>query len=129
MRPSPRALLRFGELYRNDGVAGGPNRGRRILPNGWVQASWTPRATSPWSGGSYGLGWWIGQARGHPIYYAWGYGGQMVYVVPSLRLTAVMTSDAGQRSVDGHIQALHALVADRLIPAAERGAPASVNAT
>lgn len=118
MRLSPRALFRFGELYRNDGVVAG----RRLLPECWVQASWTPRATSPWSGGSYGLGWWIGQARGHPIYYAWGYGGQMVYVVPSLRLTAVMTSDAVQRSVDGHIQALHALLADRLIPAAERGA-------
>lgn len=121
MRLSPRALLAFGELYRNDGVVAG----RRVLPEGWVADSWTPRATSPWSGGSYGLGWWIGEARGHPIYFAWGYGGQMIYVIPSLGLTAVFTSDADQRSVDGHIQALHALVADRLIPAAEHGASAA----
>ena len=118
MRLSPRALLAFGELYRNDGVT---SDGRRVLPAGWVRESWTPRARSPWSGGSYGLGWWIGEARGHPIYYAWGYGGQMVYIVPSLRLTAVMTSDADQRSVGGHVQALHALVAEQLVPAAERG--------
>ena len=124
MRLSPRALLRFGELYRNDGVAGG----KRVLPEGWVKDSWTQRATSPWSGGGYGLGWWISEARGHPIYFAWGYGGQMVYVVPSLGLTAVMTSDAGQRSVDGHIQALHALVADRFIPAAERGSGGAAGA-
>lgn len=115
---SPRALLRFGELYRNDGLA----NGRRALPAGWVRQSWTPRGTSMWTGSGYGYGWWIGAARGYPIYYAWGYGGQMVYVVPGLGLTAVMTSDADSRGVDGHVQALHALVAERLIPAAERGA-------
>lgn len=120
MRLSPRALFRFGELYRLDGVV----NGRRVLPEGWVETSWTPRGTSPWTGASYGYGWWIAQARGHPIYFAWGYGGQMVYVVPDLQLTAVMTSDDDVRGVDGHVQALHRIVADRLIPAAERGASA-----
>lgn len=117
MRMSPRALLRFGELYRNDGV----HAGRRILPEGWVQASWTSRARSPWSAGGYGLGWWISEMGGRPVYFAWGYGGQMVYVVPDLALTVVMTSDSDARSTDGHLQALHALMADGFIPAAERG--------
>ena len=115
---SPRALFRFGELYRNDGMV----NGRRLLPTGWVRQSWTPRGTSPWTGAGYGYGWWIGEARGHPLYFAWGYGGQMVYVVPSLGLTVVMTSDAASRGVDGHVQALHAILSDRLVPAAERGA-------
>ena len=47
----------------------------------------------------------------------------MVFVVPDLRLTAVMTSDpAPVATRDGHVQALHALLASGLIPAAERGA-------
>lgn len=120
MRLSPRALLRFGELYRRDGVVDG----RRLLPEGWVRTSWTPRGTSPWTGARYGYGWWITEARGHPVYFAWGYGGQMVYVVPDLGLTAVMTSDDDARGVDGHVQALHAILIDRLVPAAERGAEA-----
>jgi CubicO group peptidase (beta-lactamase class C family) len=45
MLMSPRALLRFGELYRRDGVL----NGRRILPEGWVAESWRLRTTSPWS--------------------------------------------------------------------------------
>lgn len=123
MRLSPRALLRFGELYRNDGVVGA----RRVLPEGWVKASWTRRGTSRW-GGDYGYGWWLDEARGHPIYFAWGYGGQMVYVVPDLALTVVMTSDADVSRERGHIDALHRIVAERLIPAAEAGGSASVAA-
>ncbi len=118
MRLSPRALARFGELYRLDGTVDG----KRILPAGWVRTSWTPRATSPWSGQDYGYGWFLTTMRGHPVRFAWGYGGQMVYVVPDLRLTIVMTSAADAPRDTGHIDALHRLVADGVIPAAEAGA-------
>jgi CubicO group peptidase (beta-lactamase class C family) len=115
---SPRALARFGELYRS----GGKIDGRRIVPAAWIEDSWTPRTVSPWSGGQYGLGWFIGEAGGHPLRFAWGYGGQMLYIVPDLRLTVVMTSAADAPRESGHIQALHDLVANGLIPAAELGA-------
>ncbi|MFN3932845.1 MAG: serine hydrolase domain-containing protein [Brevundimonas sp.] len=119
MRLSPRALLKFGELYRNDGV----HAGTRVLPEGWVQQSWNGRGTSRWSGNPYGYGWWTKQAGRHPVWFAWGYGGQMVFVVPGLNLTVVMTSDPSpvdQR--DGHVDRLHALLDEELIPAAEMGA-------
>jgi CubicO group peptidase (beta-lactamase class C family) len=118
MRLSPQALARFGELYRLDGMIDG----RRVLPQGWVKQSWTARTTSPWSGQRYGYGWFLSEARGHPIRFAWGYGGQMVYVVPDLNLTVVMTSDAGGERDSGHIEDLHRLLAEGIIPAAERGA-------
>ncbi|WP_396594813.1 serine hydrolase domain-containing protein [Brevundimonas sp. R86498] len=119
MRLSPRALLAFGELYRNDGVVNGV----RVLPEGWVESSWERRGTSRFTGDRHGYGWWIRNVRDHDVFYAWGYGGQMVFVVPDLRLTVVMTSDPTPvEARDGHVQALHALMADGFIPAAERGA-------
>ena len=121
MLMSPRALFRFGELYRNGGV----HEGRRVLSEDWIRTSWTPQAPSPWSGNMYGYGWWIRESRGHPLYFAWGYGGQMVFVAPDLRLTVVMTSDPTARGVDGHVQALHALMDGLIVPAAERGLSAS----
>jgi len=119
MNLSPLALLRFGELYRNDGL----HEGRRILPEGWVQASWRGRGTSRWSGNPYGYGWWLRRSGRHEVFFAWGYGGQMIFVAPDLRLTVVMTSDPTPVAArDGHVDALHDILDRGLIPAAERGA-------
>ncbi len=118
MMMSPRSLARFGELYRLGGVIDG----RRIIPAHWIDESWTPRTVSPWSGGQYGYGWFVGTSRGHPLRFAWGYGGQMLFIVPDLKLTVVMTSDPNGARDNGHIAALHALLDDGIVPAAERGA-------
>ena len=118
MLMSPRALARFGELYRNGGRIGG----RQILPADWIAQSWNARTTSPWSGNGYGYGWFISKAGGHDVRFAWGYGGQMLYIVPDLALTVVMTSDASAEREGSHIQALHVLLADGIIPAARLGA-------
>jgi len=117
MLMSPRSMARFGELYRTGGVVDG----RRVLPAAWIEQSWTPRTVSPWSGSQYGYGWFIGDAGGHPVRFAWGYGGQMIYIVPSLALTVVMTSDSGAARDSGHIDALHDLLANHIVPAAVTG--------
>ncbi|MFE8583526.1 serine hydrolase domain-containing protein [Sphingomonas sp. NCPPB 2930] len=117
MMMSPRSLARFGELYRLGGVIDG----RRIVPTRWIADSWTPRTVSPWSGGQYGYGWFVGASRGHPLRFAWGYGGQMLFIVPDLKLTVVMTSDSSGARDNGHIAALHALLDDGIVVAAERG--------
>lgn len=120
MLMSPRALLRFGELYRQDGVV----NGRRILPEGWVAQTWRPRTTSPWSGNPYGYGWFSQSARDHDVHFAWGYGGQMLFIVPDLELTVVMTSDPSPHTrAESHVPALSALLANGIIPAAEKGGP------
>jgi CubicO group peptidase (beta-lactamase class C family) len=114
---SPRALLRIGELYRN----GGKHRGRQVIPRSWVRASWTPRAVSPYSGDGYGYGWFITAACARAVYYARGFGGQFIYVVPSLELTIVVTSTTTKRTrIGGYRSALKSLVGNGLIAAALR---------
>jgi CubicO group peptidase (beta-lactamase class C family) len=105
-------------MHRQGGVYGTG----QLLPRRWVEASWTARARSRFTGHAYGYGWFIVRARGHPVAYAWGYGGQMIYIVPDLDLCAVMTSDPTSPSGrTGHVRQLHALLADGIVPAAERG--------
>jgi len=114
MALSPRALHRFGEMYRQ----GGAIDGRRVVSENWIKESWTPRTSSPFTGDAYGYGWYMRDMRGHTAHYAWGFGGQMLYVIPSLGLTVTMTSDPTEPSrEDNYIGQLHALVADGIVPA------------
>ena len=115
MRLTPREMLRFGELYLRGGAYGG----RQVVPREWVEASFRPTGSSPWSGHGYGYGWWIKESSGHPVYFAWGYGGQYVFVVPALEMVAVFVSDADAPRTPGHLDAVHAIVDDLLVPAAQ----------
>ena len=115
MRMTPRELLAFGRLYLDGGRA--PD-GTQLLPRAWVDSSWVPRTTSGWSGNAYGYGWWIREAHGHPVYFAWGYGGQFIFVVPSASMVVVATSDPTSERRDGmHLDAVHDLVDELLAPA------------
>lgn len=94
MLASARDWARFGQLYLNDGAAGG----RRLLPEGWVNysATATPNA---WVG--IGAGFWTNQGNsfgakfridhGWPrdAFFAKGTIGQYTIVIPSERLVIV----------------------------------------
>ncbi|MBB3934411.1 serine hydrolase domain-containing protein [Aureimonas phyllosphaerae] len=117
MAMTPRSLLAFGELYRRGGLG---YDGTRILSEDWIAQSWTPRTTSRFHDGRYGYGWFIDTFAGHAGRYGWGYGGQMIYVIPDLALTVAITSAEDQPSArSGYVQDLHRLVSETIIPAAE----------
>lgn len=110
MSMSPRSLLAFGELYRNGGLT--PD-GQRLISRQWIERSWESRTASRYTGDGYGYGWFSRRIGGHHVKYGWGYGGQMVYVVPALALTVVMTSDIDSPSArTGHRDDLHALLGE-----------------
>jgi CubicO group peptidase (beta-lactamase class C family) len=109
MAMSPRSLLAFGEVFRRGGLA--PD-GERLLSQSWIDQSWTQRTTSRFNQHGYGYGWFLTSIGGEDVRYAWGYGGQMLYLVPALDLTVVMTSDAGLPAAStGHRDDLQALLA------------------
>lgn len=87
---TPRQMLAFGEMYRNDGLV----NGRQVLPEAFILDTFEPRGRSRISGREYGYGWWIRDMAGRKVYYAWGFGGQYIVLVPSLDLTIVSTSAA-----------------------------------
>jgi CubicO group peptidase (beta-lactamase class C family) len=117
MALSPRALLAFGECCR----LGGVGAGRQLIPAAFLRDAWVPRGQSSFSGQLYGLGWWIGEARGQAVFFAWGYGGQMVYLLPGLRATVVMTSNPDVPRVPGQVFTRHALLEQAILPAIEAG--------
>ena len=87
---TPRDLAKIGYLYLHDGVWDG----RRVLPDGWARASTVSRTATDEKGIGYGYQWWVlpPAGAGSPgSFLAWGYGGQLLIVVPDLQLIAVFT--------------------------------------
>lgn len=109
---TPRQMLTFGELYLNHGRW----QSQQVVPASWITESFVPRAQSRFSGRMYGYGWWMRELAGHQTYYAWGYGGQFIFVVPDLDLVAVTTSLATPSTERrDHLDAVYELVAEAVI--------------
>ena len=95
MYANARDFARFGLLYYNDGVW----NGNRILPEGWVKSSSTSSSADKRK--HYGYQFWLNgfdkkdpAKRWYPdvpadMFFADGYGGQEVYIIPSKKLVAV----------------------------------------
>jgi CubicO group peptidase (beta-lactamase class C family) len=88
-----RDMLKFGQLY----LDGGRFEGRQLVPEEWIESSWRSTGSSPWNGHGYGYLWWIRRWGGERAYFAWGYGGQFIVVVPRLDLVLVATSSLRDR--------------------------------
>jgi CubicO group peptidase (beta-lactamase class C family) len=113
MELTPRQMLAFGELYLNSGRFAG----KQIISESWVRESFVPRTRSTRDPTRlYGYCWWIRDLGGFSTFYAWGYGGQFIFVVPDLDLVAVTTSStAGGRDRGAHLRAIYDLVEDQII--------------
>jgi CubicO group peptidase (beta-lactamase class C family) len=115
---TPRQMLAFGEMYLRRGRAGG----KQIVPEAWIDASFVPRGRSDYSGQLYGYGWWIRELAGRQVYYAWGYGGQFIFIVPDLEMVVVTTSVPTPGGTDrhDHLRAVYDLV-EKLITGGSSG--------
>lgn len=109
----PRDLARFGELYRNGGVVDGT----QLLPASWIGATTGPI----FSVGAYTHGgwWWQNRFANRDTYFAWGYGGQFIFVVSELDLLVVATSswNVTQPEADAQYQDVFSLLSDWILPA------------
>ena len=107
MAMRPTALLAFAECCRN----GGRNRaGQQVIPPEWIAACWQARTASRFTGDAYGYGWFTREIDGARAHYGWGYGGQMLYVVPERGVSLVMPSTTEAPSGrTGHRDDVHAM--------------------
>jgi len=92
---TPPDMAKLGQLF----LDGGQWQGRQVVPAAWVKESTShlvdsDSTTMP----GYGYQWWVGAADGHDAFAAFGYAGQLVEVVPDLKLVVVVSSSDGNAS-------------------------------
>lgn len=92
----PRDMARLGYLYLRDGEIDG----QQIVPPEWVEASTRPQPFVS----TYGYQWWLDVFGGYRCFYAWGWGGQLVFNFPELDLVVVTTTKSDYIA-DGSVSA------------------------
>lgn len=111
------AMVRFGEMFRQRGLW----EGTRVLSSDWIDASLQPRTRSPWSGLNYGYGWFLGQSGDDAYALARGYGGQIIFIAPTVGLTVAITSDPMRPARSGgYFGDLMRLIEDVILPVARQ---------
>lgn len=85
---SPRDMAKLGYLY----LRGGAWDGQQIVEPEFAAQATTWQSAGDATGGwaAYGYQWWVTATNaGYPAYFALGYGGQHIFVVPALDLVVV----------------------------------------
>ncbi len=118
---TPRDMARFGYLF----LHGGNLDGQQVIPEEWVTiATQNHRShTTTWeemSDVGYGFQWWTGEVRHHRLFFASGFGGQWIVVIPTLDMVVVSTANAYSESTEWEqMEYLIELMDMFLLPAAD----------
>lgn len=85
-------MLKFGNLFLNNGWF----NGKQIISSEWIKESTTPIYKTYGNIGYYAYHWWVSSFNNNGIeinyYFALGFGGQYIIVVPQFELVVVFTS-------------------------------------
>ncbi|MEU4612382.1 serine hydrolase domain-containing protein [Streptomyces umbrinus] len=108
---TPREMAKFGLLYLHDGKWGG----RQLVPRGAVRAA-QARTAEVDDVFAYSEGWWTQTISERSTYFAWGFGGQFIYVIPSADVVLVTSEDTSDNSINKEINPRE-FIRDYLLPA------------
>ncbi len=104
-----RDLARFGSLYLHEGSW----HGHQLVPVNWVNLSTQVHTPGGYPENlPYGFLWWVEPDAVPPAYFAAGFGGQFIYIIPSLDLLVVITSNTDSPHMENR-----QLIPDYVLPA------------
>ena len=99
-----RDMAKFGHIYMQRGLF----KDKQIISADWVKMSLEPKSKNinitGWYLGSselgryfrdiaYGFHWWSAKVGHHKIHFAWGHGGNLIVIIPALKMVIVTTAD------------------------------------
>ena len=95
----PNDMLKFGNLILNKGRIGN----KQIVSEKWIEESTSEQVKlDSWdvlpNANGYGYYWWRRKTNGHQAFVAVGYGGQIICIIPELKMVIVATCFFGEKN-------------------------------
>ncbi|WP_317898404.1 serine hydrolase domain-containing protein [Aurantibacillus circumpalustris] len=111
-------MIKFGLLYLNEGNV----NGKQIISKSWINESTSEQVVlNEWDvlpgANGYGYYWWRRKTNGHQAFVASGYGGQLICVIPDLKMVIVTTCFVNDKNRGrSEIKRLHGFI-DKIVAA------------
>ncbi len=90
----PRAMARIGQMI----LDGGKYKGEQIISQGWLKKSFAvsvpefvDMVDAPQKV-DYGYLWWLGEFNNYKYQFAWGWGGQFIFLIPDANTLVITTA-------------------------------------
>ena len=91
---TPRDMLKIGQLLLDDGE----HEGQTLVTKSWIKDSFQTYTYSNYNPYGYGYQWWNQQLGDIHVFFAWGHGGQYIFMMPELDAVVVITSSVTSES-------------------------------
>ncbi|MBO6572206.1 MAG: serine hydrolase [Balneola sp.] len=84
----PADLVKIGQLMLDDGAY----NGEQLISKDWIRDSFGTYTYSNYNPYGYGYQWWNQKIGRYQTFFAWGNGGQYIFIIPELETVVVITS-------------------------------------
>lgn len=105
-------LLKIGQMVLAEGRYGG----QQIVSASWLEDSFRTYTRSNYNPYDYGYMWWKRPLEGYEVRFAWGHGGQYIFIFPALDAVAVVTSTVGTGGSRRYRRDVFDMLEDTVIP-------------
>lgn len=113
----PADMLKIGQMM----LAGGIYKGERIISEQWIDQSFQTYTRSNFNPYDYGFMWWKKPVSDYTVHFAWGFGGQYIFMIPALDSVVVMTGTLYNATQSrSYKQPVFALLREEIIPFLEK---------
>ncbi len=113
----PTDMLKIGQLMLNSGIY----KNEQLVSPDYIRESFKTYTYSNYNPYGYGYQWWNQEIDGYNVFFAWGNGGQYIFIIPELDAVVVLTSSTlNTNSRRSYKDPIFSLMGDKILPFLEK---------
>ena len=113
----PSDMVKIGQLILDSGIY----KEEQLVTEEWIKDSFKTYTISNYNPFGYGYQWWNQKIGGYQTFFAWGNGGQYIFVISEIEAVIVITSSTLKTTPRrGYMDTIFPLLGEKIIPFLEK---------